>query len=191
MEENEKKIRTFIALELSDKVKKELARVTGELEKTSDNIKWVNPETIHLTLKFLGGIDEGKIEEVKIKLAELARKTGKFDVTLGTLGVFPDWKYVKVIWVGLEEGREESEKLASLVGDAMEEAGFEKEKRPFKSHLTLGRVKSSKGKEGLKKQAESIQVAPARTHIERITLFKSDLTEGGAVHTPLAEFDLT
>ncbi|MFQ5952743.1 MAG: RNA 2',3'-cyclic phosphodiesterase [Candidatus Omnitrophota bacterium] len=179
------KIRSFIALELSDEARAELSRIEGILEKAGANVKWVKPESIHLTLKFLGYVTEEKVASITKRLERIASECAPFDVTLSNIGVFPGWGYPRVIWIGTEEGSDKVKDLAKLVEEAMAEEGFEKEKRPFKSHLTVGRVRSGKNKDRLKEEAQSIKVKPASSHIKRIVLFKSDLSPKGAVYTPL------
>ena len=181
----EKKIRSFIALELSDEIKTELDRIEGVLKKSDANVKWIKPGSIHLTLKFLGYITEEKIASISEKIERIASETSPFDIVLNEIGVFPTWDRARVIWVGVGEGSGNVETLAGMIEEAMSEEGFEKEKRSFRSHLTLGRVRSPKNKEKLEKEALSVEVKPAKSHISKIILFKSDLSPEGAVHTPL------
>jgi 2'-5' RNA ligase len=185
----EKKIRTFIALELSDETRAELARIEEILKKAEANVKWMNPGSIHLTLKFLGYIPEEKVTAISEKLKKIADQSSPFDIALSGIGVFPAWNRARVLWVGAGKGSEEVKALAGQVEEAMSREGFEKEKRSFKSHLTLGRIRSPKNKERLEKEALSVEVKPASSHISKIVLFKSDLSPKGAVYTPLFEVE--
>jgi 2'-5' RNA ligase len=188
---NGTKVRSFIALELSDEARVELARIEEALKKSDANVKWVKPESVHLTLKFLGYIDEEKIAPISEKIEKIASGISPFDIALSGIGVFPSWRQARVIWVGIEEGAENVKTLAGQVEEAMAREGFEKEERSFRSHLTLGRVRSPKNKEKLEKEALSIEVKPAKSHISKIILFKSDLSQKGAVYTPLFTADLS
>ncbi|MGB2662281.1 MAG: RNA 2',3'-cyclic phosphodiesterase [Candidatus Omnitrophota bacterium] len=181
------KIRSFVALELSDEARAELARIEEVLKKADANVKWVKPGSIHLTLKFLGYVPEGRIASISKKLEKIASEASPFDIVLSEIGVFPTWRQARVLWIGVGEGAEEVKSLARQVEDAMAQEGFEKEKRSFKSHLTIGRVRSAKNKEELEKEALKIKVTPAPSHISKIVLFKSDLSPKGAVYTPLFE----
>ncbi|MGB2630994.1 MAG: RNA 2',3'-cyclic phosphodiesterase [Candidatus Omnitrophota bacterium] len=187
-----KKIRSFIALELSQEARAELSRVENILKRSGANVKWVRPESIHVTLKFLGYITEDKVDPISKKLEEIASQTSPFDIVLSGIGAFPGWSHARVVWVGISEGAEQVKTIAGLVEKAMAEEGFEEENRPFKSHLTIGRVRSSKEKEALAKDAEAIEVKPVSNHISRIILFRSELTPEGAIYTPLhiAEFSV-
>lgn len=185
------KIRTFIALELSPEVKKEISRIIGELKKSDAEVKWVRPETVHLTLIFLGEVPLETLEKVKGRLGEIAKGTKGFDIALNALGTFPNWDRAKVIWVGTSQGSETANDLAETVKRAMQEEGFEREIRAFKSHLTLGRIRGSKNKGKLEEISSKLDVKPISTHISSIVLFKSELTSRGAIHTPISKFELT
>jgi 2'-5' RNA ligase len=190
MNEKAQKIRTFIALELSDEAREEFARITGILEESNADVKWVKPGAIHLTLKFLGYMEEDKVVRISEKLKDIALGVAPFDVVLEGIGVFPKWDYVKVIWVGLGEGADKVKELALKTEEAMQAESFEKEKREYSPHLTLGRIRSAKNKNELKKQAETVKVEPVLNHISKILLFKSELSSQGAVYTPLATAEL-
>jgi 2'-5' RNA ligase len=189
-EERSQKIRSFIALELSDEVRGELSRILGLLKEANADVKWVRPESVHLTLKFLGYVPEGRIASLAQKLKEIAQSASPFEIVLDGIGIFPDWSHARVLWIGVGEGSDRVKDLASRVEEAMALEGFEKEKRSFSSHLTLGRIRGAKNKDELRKIASSIEVKPLKSHIPRIVLFKSVLTPKGAVYSPLsaAEF---
>ena len=189
-EENQTKIRSFIALDLSDEAQEELARIIKELKRSDANVKWVRPESIHLTFKFLGYIREEQIDPISKRIEKIAGEASPFDINLDRIGVFPGWKRPRVIWVGTAGYTDKMKSLAKRIEDEMAEEGFEKEERDFKAHLTVGRVRSLKGKERLEKEAHSVEVKPAKSHISKIILYESKLTPEGAVYTPLASYDL-
>lgn len=178
-------MRTFIALELSNEVREELSRLQEELKKVDADIKWAKAENIHLTLKFLGNVEEAKIEEIKKLLDNISSREKPFETSLFKLGAFPNLNYPRVIWVGIDKGCSEIEKIAGLVETELEKINFSREKRPFSAHLTLGRVKSGKNKAELKEKISSLQVQPKSCTINNITLFQSTLTPKGPIYTPL------
>lgn len=182
-------MRAFIALELSEEIKLELARLEGKLKKVDTDIKWTKPENAHLTLKFLGEIDESKAEEVKSGLDKISASQKPFEMSLFKLGAFPSMDHMRVIWVGTDKGCSEVEKLASLVEEVAEKCGFFREDRPFNAHLTLGRVKSAKNKEALKKKLLTLDVKPVSCTIKSIVLFQSTLHPTGPIHTPIYKAD--
>jgi len=178
-------IRSFIALELSGQVREELARIIGILKGSGADVKWMKPGSIHLTLKFLGNIPPEKAHEISDRLKDIAVNARPYSLTLDGIGVFPGWGYARVIWVGIGEGSLETSRLAGEIDKAMVEEGFEKEKRAFSPHLTLGRIRRAKNKDRLKGLADSLEVAPAESQISKIVLFRSVLTREGSIYTPL------
>jgi 2'-5' RNA ligase len=185
------KIRCFIALELSDEIRSELSRMIDILKRSDADVKWMKPGSIHLTLKFLGYVDEEKIPVISGRLKDIASGAKPFDVTLGGIGVFPKWEYVKVLWVGLDDRADRVKELAGRTEDIMSSEGFEREERAFSPHLTLGRVRTAKRKKELKELADSIKVNPSSSRISKVVLFKSELTPHGAIYTELASAGLT
>lgn len=178
-------MRAFIALELSEEIREELSRLQNELKKTGADVKWVAPENIHLTIKFLGDIEEDKIEQIKQILDSISSRTKAFGISLFKLGAFPSLSHPRVIWAGIDKGCAEVEKIASITGGELEKVGFQKEERPFSAHLTLGRVLSGKNKDGLKQKVLSLVVQAKSCALKHVTLFRSKLTPRGAIYTPI------
>ena len=183
-------MRTFIAFDLSEEIKTELERLQKELKTTEPDIKWSNPQNIHLTLKFLGEVDEENIKEIKQLLDEVSGKIRPFEITLGKVGAFPSLDRMKVVWVGIDKGSKNVIETANLIEDSSEAIGFFKEDRKFSAHLTLGRVKSGKNKVVLKEKILSIEVKPLNHTIDKIILYKSTLTREGPIYDSLYEIDL-
>jgi len=183
-------MRTFIALDLSQEIRSELARLEEILKSAGADVKWVNPENIHLTLKFLGEIEENAVGEIKKALDGVASVRKAFGISLFKAGAFPSLDNPRVIWVGIDKGCAETEEIAKGAEEALEKLGFAKEERPFSAHLTIGRVRSGKNKHALKEKLASIAVRPATCAIKHVTLFQSTLTPKGPIYTALytAEF---
>lgn len=178
-------MRTFIALELSEEIREELLRLQNELKKIDADVKWVNTENIHLTLKFLGEAEEARIAVVKEALAGIASRFKPFEMSLFKLGAFPDLHRIRVIWVGLDKGCSDAEQIAQSIEAELDKAGFAKEDRAFRAHLTLGRVKTGRNKITLTDKISSLEVEPKHCTINNITLLKSTLTPHGPIYTPL------
>jgi len=178
-------MRTFIAIELSDGVRRELARLQDELRASGADVKWAKPENIHLTLKFLGNVDEDKIGGIKTVLDEIASTLLTFEISLFKTGAFPSLNSPRVIWVGIDKGCAETEKCASFIEERLEKIGFPKEERPFSAHLTLGRTRSPKNKASLTEKLSTLSVEPASCPVKGITLFQSTLTPKGPIYTLL------
>lgn len=179
-------VRSFIAIELNEKIHFELASLQNILKSADADVKWVAPESIHLTMKFLGNLTAEKLEETKKIIAETAANAGPFTLTLKGVGAFPKLDYPRVIWVGITDGVAETVKLAMAIEDKLEKIGVPRENREFHPHLTLGRVRSLKNKDKLKEIIETTKFE-ARTASEanNLILFKSQLTREGPIYTPL------
>jgi 2'-5' RNA ligase len=187
---DEKKIRTFLAIDLPGEVRGDLAAIQTRLKSALEGVRWTRPEGIHLTLKFFGDIDRDAIGSIADIVEKKTETFKRLSLTIGRLGAFPTVNRARVLWIGVEG---EIEKLASLQGgmdEGFEVLGFEKETRSFKPHLTLGRARSSRGMiTGLREVMESVRYDdPNPFSAEGLSLFKSELGPGGAVYTKLAYF---
>jgi len=185
-------MRTFIAIELPEEARDKLAKLQDRLRKPGADIKWVKPSNIHLTLKFLGKIDEALLPDIKSSLTNLANTHKTFNIALKGVGAFPKLEYPRVIWVSIDKGKQESASLSSDIENAMCVLGFEKEVRPFRAHLTLGRVRTGKNKpeliEAITKEKDF--TVTDKIPANKITLIESQLTSEGPIYTPLAKFPL-
>lgn len=173
-------IRAFIAVELPEPLRREVAAFQSELKSSGSDVKWVEMENLHLTLKFLGDIEETQVASLKDGFAGL--HLSPFKIHLEGIGAFPKTTTPRVIWVGVNEGKEKLVELAQAV---------EKE-RPFSPHLTIGRVRSQEHLAPLIKQLQTAEFrAKTAAEIGKLTLFQSTLGPRGPVYTPLAEIPLT
>ncbi len=185
-------IRTFLAIEIPKEILDQFERVQYRLGRSMTGvIRWVKPESIHLTLKFFGNITEREIRSIRDALESKARELGPVDLSIGTLGVFPNLSRPRVLWVGVTEGMKELADLQAQVETALEAAGFAREERPFRPHLTIGRMKGERRIDGLDKAVEDHKgFAAGRFTAAEMVLFRSDLKPAGPVYTPLARFKL-
>ncbi|MFH1753733.1 MAG: RNA 2',3'-cyclic phosphodiesterase [Candidatus Omnitrophota bacterium] len=185
-------IRAFIGIILTPEMKNELSQVQSELKEAGADVKWVKPASIHLTLKFLGDISTQKVADVK-KVLDLASSRHKaFEMTLFKIGCFPKMDHPRVIWVGIDRGCSQAESLAKTIDDELGSIGFQIEARPYTAHLTLGRVRSPKSREGLVSKIKTLDFSPCATsHSDKLTLFQSTLTPQGSIYTPLYEAKLS
>jgi len=188
-------MRTFIAIALPESITKLLGRIQEELKKSQADVKWVETSNIHLTLKFLGELDHGQIEQVSTVLTQVGSKIRPFEASLGGLGAFPSLRYPRVIWVGVGKGDQNIRELAALVEDSLFEIAIPREDKPFSSHITLGRTRSSLNNlrlsAALSHAGGTYKAENPEFHVGRITLFKSTLTPKGPLYESLAEPILT
>jgi 2'-5' RNA ligase len=182
--EAEDTVRAFIAVELPIEVKDRLSRIEAELSGGKEKlagVSFLNPETMHLTLKFLGDTPIERTQPLLEALSVIGKETRPFSLSLKQVEVINR----RVIWVSLSDS-EELLKLAKLIDNAATKLGFKSEKRRFKAHLTLGRIRKPDSYQGLAANLERLEVAPAlRFKATEMALFKSTLTRSGAEHKAL------
>jgi 2'-5' RNA ligase len=187
-------MRTFIAIELSREIQEYLARLQDKLKLSQADVKWVAPENIHLTLKFLGEIDEKIAERIKQILQNITAGLKQFSLNLTSVGAFPSLNSPRAIWIGIDKGDAQVREIADVLEEKLSELGITKEDRTFSSHITLGRTRSSKNRSNLAKLLESLKEklpeATAEIKVEKITLFKSTLTPKGPIYEILKEAPL-
>lgn len=188
-------IRAFVAIELPSQIKAALAQLQGSLRTSkSASVKWVNPEGVHLTLKFLGNVDEAEIPALTKALSEAVRGVAPFSLQLGDPGAFPTAHAPRVVWVGVGGEIEPLCTLHNNIDRVLTPLGFPPEKRAFSPHLTLGRVRDEASPSEKKRLGEN--VAKLKTgeksslRVESICLIRSTLTREGAVYSQLASFAL-
>jgi len=183
-------IRCFIAIELQPELKNNISFHMQKLISAGADVKWVVPENLHLTLKFLGSTPEEKIPDISKQLATITKSHNNFSLCFSGAGVFPNIKFPRVVWLGAKDS-DDIIKLQKDIENAMAELGFNKEKRRFTAHLTLGRVRSFKNKEPLMNELATLKDMDfGKIEVKSIALMKSELKPGGAVHQRLAEFVL-
>jgi 2'-5' RNA ligase len=184
-------IRSFLAIELPKPILKKIEEVQGDLRSTHADVRWVSPDKIHLTLKFFGNIEESRIDLILKAIEEPIRNTLPFSLRVRGIGAFPGLKNPRVIWMGLVDGKEVLTSFQKQMESQLEKIGFQPEGRPFHPHLTLGRMKSSRGKEDLGERMEKHKEEEFGDFpVERAVLFKSDLRPTGPIYTPLRELRL-
>ena len=185
-------MRTFIAIEISETIRNALVQIQSHLKYSGADVKWVEKDNIHLTLKFLGEISEEKTEKIKTILDSIAKEAKPFEMTVKEIGAFPKIEYPRVIWVSLDKGRDESKILAEKIDEALSKIGFQKETRPFASHLTIGRVRSAKNKAALKEKMTSCELLSISPYsVYSVILFQSTLTPKGSIYAKLHEAKFT
>ncbi|MEW6615623.1 MAG: RNA 2',3'-cyclic phosphodiesterase [Thermodesulfobacteriota bacterium] len=185
------KIRSFLAIELPKEIISRLSEIQNILKSSEPHVKWVRPESIHLTLKFFGNIEEKTVDDISQVLKKVTAKISAFVINVKDIGVFPNMSRPRVIWVGVESSGRTLDVLHKETEDSLKKIGFEPEGREFSAHLTLGRIKSLKNKTKLAEQIEKLKGCEAGSfRVENLFLFKSDLRPTGAVYTKLETFNL-
>ena len=187
-------MRTFIAINLNQEIKKTLSRLIDELDmldKGNKKIRWVKQEGMHLTIKFLGEISQEKALEIKNVLERISEKFKSFILKIKGTGRFPPGgKNPRVFWVGIEEEKTLFALQSQLEGE-MEKLGFPREQRKFRPHLTLGRVKTfSSLRETLLLIDKYRERNLGEMDVEKITFIQSVLKPTGAEYSVISEVEL-
>jgi len=186
-------MRTFIAIALDPVIKKNLSDFLGRLKKLGPkNISWVREEGMHLTLKFLGEIEDAQVSPIKNITGSVSKKYPRFPLTVRGTGFFPaNPKYLRVLWVGVEE-QPALMGLQRELESELEKLGFAREKRAFHPHLTLGRVRTPSNLSEILEELETNKIAAfGAMTVQKITFFQSQLKPSGAEYTALSESELS
>lgn len=189
MEQN-RFVRAFIAIELPSIIAKSLEEIQDNLRDTTNKIAWVKPDNIHLTMKFLGNIETDKAHAIEKILKNIVSQISIGKLSVKGVGAFPTINNPRVIWVGVEDDKNLLN-IYTQLEEGLASLGFKKEERPFKPHLTLGRIKFLKDKKGLKERLEKLADIKFASFIaDSLILFKSELTPEGSLYTKLKEVKL-
>jgi len=191
--DRERGLRLFVACELPPALRDALGHVQEELRtRGAGRLRWVRPEGIHLTLKFLGEVPAAKREAVENALAAAIVSPFALDVSLGSLGGFGGRQRLRVVWVGLEGDVEGLVRLAVLVEEALGPLGFPRERRPFAPHLTLARVPDDVGPQEKSRLADLLETFPSPSlpsmTLTAVSLMQSFLQPTGARYQCLAVY---
>lgn len=176
--------RTFIAIKISPELENELRNFIEKLKKVQGNVKWVNAESVHLTLKFMGNLPIAKVEKVTNAVKRGSGDFSKFKLKTGEKGAFPSLKRPRVFWLGLMEN--DNQKLIPLqkeIDNQLSDLGFEKESRKFHPHLTVGRVRSPKNIDEVTQKFMEYPFPEIEFTIDQIFVMKSNLTPKGAIYS--------
>lgn len=187
-------VRLFVACEVPDDVKRDISEVIESLRGRSQNaVRWIKPEGVHVTLKFLGEVPVKKLPAVKLAIQEAVVGHSPFELEFSNIGTFGGREGLRIMWVGVAGDVLRLEALVRAVNAALAVVGFEPERRPFRPHLTLGRVRD----EVPTRQRAEIEVAVGKMGVPstswrttQVSLMRSRLTPQGAVYEVLATFPL-
>jgi 2'-5' RNA ligase len=189
-------VRTFIAIELDETINAALTDLQEQLKAKvpRGSVRWVKPEGIHLTLKFLGNVPSDRIEKIERALSQACSGLPAFSFSVGSLGCFPNPRRPRVVWVGVQEESGTLKRLQKAVEDGMEKLGFAPEGRRFHAHLTLGRTQRRASSGDVRRLGQLVEETDigqlGQMEARAVSLMKSDLRPTGAVYTQLAAVEL-
>lgn len=188
-------VRSFVAIELPEGLKLELDDLVERLTSHGQSgVRWVDPHSIHLTLKFLGDVAVDRLDDIAAALTESVRGIFPFRLGLGGLGVFPNPKRVRVAWVGVSGETDKLRQLQRQVESTLENLGFAAESRPFTPHLTLARLRDRVSADERARFGQLIDATPFEARhaidVDAINLMRSQLTRQGAVYSRINSIKL-
>ncbi len=189
---SDERYRLFVAVDPAERTRRRLAKILEALKGGVGRAGWKarfpKAEDLHLTLKFLGSVPADRVPEIGAALRPIA-STDRFEIAFEGVGAFPTIARPRILWVGVTEGAERLKALAEQVDRCCQDLGFEPEGREFKPHLTLARLKWARG--SASSVVESVSPREAGSSlITEITLYRSELGQGGPRYTPLVRIPL-
>ena len=188
-------VRSFIAIELPEKLKLGLVQLQARLKLGKQPwVKWVDPYSIHLTLKFLGSIAVDRISEITRAMEEAAQAIPPFHLEVSDLGVFPNLRRVQVAWVGISGEVDKLGQLQQGIESNLARLGFATESRPFTPHLTLARLRNQASPEERQRFGQLIAGTKFEVvytiEVDAISLMRSQLTREGAIYSRISSVGL-
>ncbi len=184
-------MRAFIAVDLTSEIQKAIGDIQAALGRFLASIRWVKPESIHVTLKFLGEISETQQKQIESVCSERQGGLSPFEISVTGIGFFPNVRAPRVVWLGINQGKAELETLAAFVEESCRSVGFPAEARPFSPHVTIGRVKSLPHIRTFQEAAAPFTHAECGlTPVHQFFLYESQLARGGSIYTKRATFEL-
>ncbi len=184
-------IRTFIAITVPPSIQGTVEKIQERFKEIRSPIRWVKPSHLHLTLKFLGNVDEEQIEDIKECLANAGQEINTFLLKSTEIGIFPNINYPRVVWLGFSDPTRLLHKLEENIENQLQKIGFQPEDRKFTPHLTIGRIKSLKGKTDIIRMIHNEKnISYDNIHVTGIKLIKSNLKPSGPEYSVLYSLEL-
>ena len=184
-------MRLFIAVEFEESLKNKIFEIQQQLIATKSDVKWVGRDNFHITLKFIGEVSEDKLDGIISGIKKAITGHKEIKISISKIGVFPDLRNPRVIWLGADKDSAELSLLAENIEKEFSKIGLPESNKKFNSHLTLGRIRSRKGIEDLMDKIKSFETIPAgETRIRQIVLMKSILMPSGPVYSIVESFGL-
>jgi RNA 2',3'-cyclic 3'-phosphodiesterase len=183
-------LRLFIAIPSPPSVLPSLAEVRDALRDSRADVKWESTEKLHCTVKFLGDTNDDLVQSITNSLTQIGSTTHPFSIRYTGLGCFPGRRDPRIIWAGIEDSTEQLKRLFEQIDDAMSRFGFERERRTFHPHVTLGRVKGTRHVPELLDTMETINFDHPPVMIQEMELVKSTLKPSGSEYSRVARVEL-
>jgi 2'-5' RNA ligase len=179
-------VRTFICIEIPASIKERIDRLQNTLKTIDSQVSWTRPSNIHLTLKFLGAVEETRIQRVAKAVERAAAGINHFEIEVSGAGCFPSPRSPRVLWIGISEIPDALKQLYANLEDELDREGFAREKRKFSPHLTIGRFRGPKNATQLAEVLIASSFKAATFKASEVIVMRSDLKPTGSIYTPQA-----
>jgi len=180
-------MRLFVAIELLDSARQSLTGVQEALRPKCPDVRWVRPEQLHLTVKYLGDVDDRDAAGVSEAISRAGSASKSFAMSVGECGCFPEWGSVRIVWAGVQEP---SGLLASCVEATegeLESVGFAREERSFSPHITIGRMREDRSRGGMRSLVEAFHHEAVKQSVSSLTLMASVLSPKGPTYSVVSQ----
>jgi len=182
-------MRLFVAIDLNEELRAKISEIERAIQETGADVKLVEPENLHITLKFLGEVPEERVREVQDSVSKSIESVGEFKISIEGFGYFGSRNYIRTLWVDVKEGRERILEIMSKLSENL--SRIRNEKRASSVHLTIGRVKSAKNKVPLLNKIEELKnVKVGELDVKEIKLKSSVLTKKGPIYSDVRAFEI-
>jgi len=181
------KIRTFIAVPIPDDIRRQALDVAARLAAVAADVKWVEPQSLHWTLQFLGNVEQREIGDIAAAVAAAALECDPFELSILGAGAFPTPDRPRTLWLGAGEGREAMIALQAAIEKSLQPLGFRGEARRFTPHLTIGRPGRGEPPRALARELAALaDFDGGKMYVDEVILYSSELTREGPIYEPLA-----
>jgi len=180
-------VRTFLALEIDESTRSRLVDAQRQIDTAGAKMRWVAPENLHVTLKFLGEVADRDLAEVAELTAAAAGEVQPFEFDVRGLIAVPARRQLRMVWAGVDDPTGRVGRLAGLLEDALVGPGIPAETRALKPHITMARIKHARDPDGLRRQVDALGKEEFGTiAATEVVVFTSELTPSGPIYTPVA-----
>ena len=184
-------IRTFIAINLNSEIKNAISKTVEQASRIMPGIKWICDEDLHITLKFLGDVEENRIVEINDAISEALTNLPQFEISLAEIGAFPSSHRANIIWIGIDSGKDVLINLVGSIDNCLRKLGFMPENKLFSAHITIGRVKDPSKHRIIEEAFSSLEVnLPCSQMVESIDIMRSKLTSTGSIYSVIKKIIL-
>lgn len=184
-----KTVRLFVAWLLDDSVRSALSRIQKKITASCDGVRWVKPEQLHMTVKFLGDVSDASVKEVTDVVARCASICNPFTITLAGCGCFPPNGPVRIVWVGANETTGTMVQNANRMIGVLEKIGFAPEGREWSPHITIGRVRNDRSHGSIRSAVQDCVFDELQQLVNKVSVMASVLSPDGPIYTPINTTD--